>query len=241
MMMPRRSTSEKGRSRPEPTTGRGRPGSLSRAFTLIEIIMALAASAVILAAIYGVFFKAVHLRDDATARTHDARLRARAAGVIRNDLRNALISGGTLAAILSSQAGHLKFTATTAKDPGDVLPVSDVQQIEYYVARDPDATDQKAGLLVRTVDHNLLATVRQTPPEETLLAGVESMEVTFYDGDSWQESWEYSQDNKTLPEAIRVRILSPAGAAPPIEVLVPWTTQASIEAATTTTTTGGSQ
>jgi type II secretion system protein J len=212
------------------------------AFTLIEILMALSASAVILVAIYGVFSKAVHLRDDATARTREARIRARAVSVIRNDLRNALVSGGKLAAILDSRAGHLKFTATTAKDSGE-LPVSDVQQIEYFVARDPEATDQKAGRLVRAVDHNLLATVRETPPEEPLLSGVESMEVSFFDGSGWQESWEYSEDNKTLPEAIRVRIQMAAEAThiqpPPIEVLVPWTTQASIQQATTPT--GGDQ
>ena len=221
----------------------------ARAFTLIEMLMALAACAIILAAIYGVFSRAVHLRDNATHRTREVRVRAHAASILRNDLRNALVSGGTLAATLEgSQDGHgagfpgyLKFTATTAKDADDELG-GDVQEIEYYIARDPDAEDQNAGVLVRTINRDLLATAKQTPPEERVLAGVEAMEVSFYSGSAWKTSWEVTTDSKTLPEAVRVSIQPVAdedGIKPaPIEVLVPWVTQSAIEA-TTTTTTGG--
>lgn len=221
----------------------------AHAFTLIEMLMALAACAIILAAIYGVFSRAVHLRDNATHRTREVRVRAHAASIIRNDLRNALVSGGTLAATLEgSQDGHgagfpgyLKFTATTAKDADDELG-GDVQEIEYYIARDPDAEDQKAGVLVRTINRDLLATTKQTPPEERVLAGVEAMEVSFYSGSAWKTSWEVTTDSKTLPEAVRVSIQPVADAdgikPAPIEVLVPWMTQSAIEA-TTTTATGG--
>ena len=95
-----------------------------RGFTLIEILMAMAACGVILAAIYGVFSKAIHLRDRATERVRTVRLQARALTVLRNDLRNGLISGGKLAATLqgsrtaqnSSFPGYLRFTTTTGAD-----------------------------------------------------------------------------------------------------------------------------
>lgn len=221
-----------------------------RAFTLIELVLAMAACAVLLVAIYGIFSKAVHLRDNAMARARDSRVKARAAGVLRNDLRNAIVSGGTLAATLvgsrqgpsGSFPGYLKFTTTTTPDVNEI-PGADVQQVEYYIVTDPAATDQKAGMLVRTYVRNLLAATVEVATEEPLLAGVESMEVEFFDGASWQDSWEVTTDSKTLPQAVRVR-LQPARAesstrAPaPIEVLVPWLTQASIEAPTTTTTGG---
>ena len=218
------------------------------AFTLIELLMALAISATLLAAIYGVFSRAIHLRDNATHRTRDVRVRAHAAGIIRNDLRNALVSGGALAATLEGSAqshgggfpGYLKFTATTAKDVDDQLG-GDVQQIEYYIARDAEAADQKAGVLVRTINRDILNTTQQALPEERVLAGVESMDVSFYSGTEWKTSWEVTTDSKTLPEAVRVTIQPSAdgdGHMPaPIEVLVPWTTQSAIEAATT----GGGQ
>jgi type II secretion system protein J len=202
-----------------------------RGFTLIEITLAIAGGAVILAAIYGIFSRAVHLRDAAMSRTRDVRVRAHAASVVRNDLRNAFISGGTIASSLIGSAtspnggfpGYLKFTTTTARDEGD-LPSPDVQQVEYYVVTDTAAQDSKAGMLVRAVDRDLLATVRQAPAEEPLLTGVKSMEVSFFDGTSWQTSWEVTETEKDLPEAVRVRILT-EGASAPIEVLVPWVTQ----------------
>ena len=209
----------------------------ARAFTLIELLMALTVCAILLAAIYGVFSRAIHLRNNATQRTREVRVRAHAAGMIRNDLRNALVSGGTLAATLQGSAeshgtgfpGYLKFTATTAKDAGDDIG-GDVQEIEYYIARDSQAAEQKAGVLVRTIKRDLLNTTQQTPPEERVLAGVEAMDVSFYSGSEWKTSWEVTTDSKTLPEAVRVSIqpVANAGGIKPaaIEVLVPWTTQA---------------
>ena len=232
-----------------------------RAFTLIELVLAMAAGAALLAAIYGFFSNAVHLRNDLLERTREARLRARAVSVIRNDLRNAIVSGGTLAVtVVGSQQspagsfpGYLKFDTTTAPD-ADEVPNPDVQQVEYYIVTDSSVTDQKGGVFVRAYSRNLLATTTETPTEEPLLAGIESMEVAFYDGTSWQDSWSFTTSsttsttssttgNTTLPQAVRVR-LHPARKAAgdfvpaPIEVLVPWTTQAAI-GTTTTTTTGG--
>ena len=221
-----------------------------RAFTLIELLFATAACASLLMVTYVFFSNAVHLRNDLMERTREARVRAHAASVIRNDLRNAIVSGGTLAATLEGSQqgknggfpGYLKFTTTTTPDVNDV-PDPDVQQIEYYIVTDPEATDQKAGMLVRAHDRNLLATVTEVATEEPLLAGIESMEVSFYDGSSWQDSWSVTTDSKTLPEAVRVR-LHPARKTAgdfvpaPIEVLVPWTVEAAIE---TTTTTGATQ
>src|SRR4030095_16812658 len=90
-------------------------------FTLIELIMAMAACAIVLTAIYGVFSKAIHLRDNATERTKVARLRLQAANLMRKDLSNAIVSGGTLAATLTGSQqggeggfpGYLRFTTTT--------------------------------------------------------------------------------------------------------------------------------
>ena len=237
-----------------------------RAFTLIELVLAMAASAILLAAIYGVFSSAVHARDEAVGRTREARVRARAANVLRNDLRNALVSGGTLAAALEGSAqspgggfpGYLKFTTTTAPDAEDV-PDPDVQQVEYYIVTDKSAADQKAGMLVRAHTRNLLATTAEVATEEPLLAGVESMEVSFYDGTAWQDSWQLSSSTATttaatttgtasstttLPQAVRVRIQPARKSAndfppAPLEVLVPWTTAAGIDATTMTSTTGG--
>ena len=226
--------------RSRPPTRRGR----SAGFTMIELLMAATASTLILLALYGVFGRAMKLRDNATERVRVARLRSRAVAVIRNDLRNALISGGTLAASLQGSPvapgsrfpGYLKFTTTTGAqdEAGGEQPSGDVQQVEYFIANDPGAGGREAGTLVRTVDRALLAPLRETPREQPILSGVASLEVSFYDGQTWANSWEVTDDDKSLPQAVRVRVVPAAdekNPAPlPLEILVPWTTQAAVSA-----------
>src|SRR5688500_298514 len=174
----------------------------ARAFTLIEMIMALAACVIVLAAIYGVFSRAVHLRDDAIERTREMRVRARALAVLRNDLQNARVSNGTLAATFlgseesqSGFPGYLRFTTTTARGAEASALVADLHQVEYYLAADPENSGRKAGILLRTVDRNLLAQTREEPTGEALLGGVAAMELSFFDGQSWSPTWEVTEDD----------------------------------------------
>lgn len=234
----------------------------------MEILLASAAAALLLVAIYGVFVQAIHLRDRAAGRVRDARLRERAEKVLRDDLNNALVSGGILASTLTggtnsnggpaggSLPGYLKFTATTGKsNGGDVA--SDVQQIEYYLTASPGgnaAGGQSSGVLTRAVTRDLLdATTQTAAKEESILTGVQALQVQFYDGTNWQDSWQYATPdntpstsatsatgttsgssvtvgNATLPQAVRVDVVLAPSATngqpqPPIEILVPWTTQ----------------
>ena len=244
----------------------------NRGFTLLEILLASVAGALILAAVYGVFIQAIHLRDRAAARVRDSRLRERAEKIVRDDLSNALVSGGVLASSLtggtnsaggpsgSGLPGYLKFMATTGKSSsGDVA--SEVQQIEYYLTPATGANavaGQNSGVLTRAVTRNLLGTTTQTTArEEPILTGVQALQVQFFDGTNWQDSWQYtspdntaatgttgtastssttvSVGNASLPQAVRVDLLlAPSGTngqpAPPIEILVPWKTQPFIAA-----------
>jgi prepilin-type N-terminal cleavage/methylation domain-containing protein len=183
-----------------------------RGFTLIEILLASVVAAMILAALYGVFQRAIKLRDSATQRIRDSRLRIRAADVIRNDLRNAYISGGQFASIVegdtagtdglnSSFPGYLKFTTTTAKDTDDDL-YGDVEQVEYYVVSDTNgASLTGGGELVRTVTRELLNTDTIEPATQDqgqqILSGVQSLQVSFYDGATWQTSWSFDTSDST--------------------------------------------
>ncbi len=183
-------------------------------FTLIEILMAAVAGALILGSIYTVFTRAVQMRNTATARTQEVVTRVRAANVIRNDLQNALVSGGILAATLegspqgqaSQFRGYLRFTTTTAR-AADAEVQCDIQEVEYRIGSDPESTERNAGVLMRVLYNNLLGAVDEVTHEEKLLPGVEAMEVSFYDGSSWTDSWTVTEEENTVPKAVRVRIL----------------------------------
>jgi type II secretory pathway pseudopilin PulG len=175
----------------------------SRAFTLLEIMVAAVAASIILIAVYGIFYNSIKMRDSAMARSRDARLRARAVNVIRNDLRNAFISGGILASTLQGDVngtdgpdsefpGYLKLTTTTGKDTDDEM-YGDVQQVEYYIQRDKNAAAMsKGGVLTRVVTRDLLDTDPNVTHEEHILSGVQSFQVYFYDGTQWQTTWQMS-------------------------------------------------
>jgi prepilin-type N-terminal cleavage/methylation domain-containing protein len=171
------------------------------AFTLIEILLASAIAAMILAALYAVFQHAIHLRESATDRIRDTRLRDRAASVIRNDLRNAFVSGGLFASIVEGNStatdgenaelpGYLKMTTTTGKDTPDAL-YGDVEQVEYYVVKSATGSATDGGDLVRAVTRDLLDSNPQVV-EQDIMSGVQSFQVAFYDGSNWQSSWEFN-------------------------------------------------
>ena len=214
-------------------------------FTLIEIMFAAFASAIIFAALYGVFGSAMHLRENATVRTREAQMRSRAEAVIRKDLRNLYIStvgnnangttsaNGTTLALAgtltgtpqahgSQFPGYVQFTATTAELSDDQVG-GDVQTIEYYVTKDADPSNRDAGVLVRTESRiALLASTPPLPPEEPLLTRVTSLEVSFFDGNSWTPNWAFAGTADPLPQAVQVIIHqndTTGHAAPPLEII----------------------
>ena len=208
------------------------------AFTLIEILLAAVAGALILSSVYVVFSRAIHLRNSATERTRVAGLRARAVEVIRTDLQNAVVTSGIIATALEGSAqskvsempGYLRFATSTAFSGGEE-PLADLQEVEYFVAADAEApAGQRSGVLVRALNQNVLGEVQEVTREERLLTGVAGIELEFYDGTSWIDVWEVTEEDNTVPKAVRLRILQApmeAGgvAQPPIEITVPWNTQ----------------
>jgi type II secretory pathway component PulJ len=215
-------------------------------FTLIEILAASMAFMLLLTAVYALFSRATHLRDSATVRIQEAQHQTRAVALLRDDLRHALVTGGLLAAELKGSVqspvsrfpGYLRLTTTTGQNLTNAL-FGDVQEVEYYVVEDPLGTNRTAGLLVRAVDRNLLAPVRDVTRLETLLDGVQSLEIAFLEGQNWIDTWEFTEADPRLPDAIRVRLRlldnqthSRAGRA--IEVFAPWPVRI-VETATTQT------
>lgn len=209
------------------------------------------AFALLLTAVYSLFSRATQLRNGATVRVQEARTQARAISLLRDDLRHGLVSGGLMAAELRGSAqspisrfpGYLRFTTTTGQNLTNAL-FGDVQEVEYYIVDDPAGTNRTAGLLVRAVDRNLLAPVRDITRHEALLSGVQSIEVMFLEGQSWIDSWDYTDADTRLPDAVRVRLRltnrSGDNRTPrTMEVFAPWSVRG-LESETASSTTNDS-
>ena len=189
------------------------PNSWS-AFTLMEVMLALAVSAIVLAAIGGVFYSAVRLRERTTATLDEAAPLHQALTLLRRDLQGAMPPGGTMTGDFKSglagsgmaQGIGLQFFTSTGV-LNDNAPWGDMQEVTYELREPAQRTKTGGKDLVRGVSRNLLATTEQEWDEQWLMGNVQSLEFACYDGADWRDSWDTSMGNTNLPSAVRVRIL----------------------------------
>lgn len=234
-----------GSSRVEPWS----PRKARLAFTLMEIMLALATSAIVLAGIGGVFYSAMRLRQSTVAVIEEASTLHHAFAAIRRDLLGALPPTGNLAGdFKSGAAAGMGFTtgaslqfSTTTGHINESVPWGDVQEVVYELRSSTGARRNAGGELVRLVTRNLLSTTQLEMDEQLLLEGVESFEVSCYDGYQWLETWDTSLGETNLPSAVRIRLLmtAPEGQdsrdREPVELIVPLVCQSTTNAVATAT------
>ena len=216
-----------------------------KAFTLIEMLLAVAICAIVLLAINGVFATALRLRDKTSDAIEEALPVNRALDILYRDLKGTVGPGGFLPwdfkcgvqAVgatmgLSGEAGSAGLDFFTSSGTiSDSAPWGDIQEV-FYELKAP-AERNRAGMdLVRCVRRNLLATTTQTPEIQCLIrTNVQTLQFDCYDGTQWQPTWDTSAGGTNLPVAVRIRIqLVPrpgeeAGNLQPVEMVVPLTTQ----------------
>lgn len=213
-------------------------------FTLIEMLLAVAIFGIVLLAINGVFYSALHL-ERTTNRALDERLPLnQALAILRRDLQGAVPpnsngvflcdfkSGAARGGLgLSGASSTLEFCTTTGVINDDV-PWGETQRVSYQLVEATDRTTTKGRDLVRVITRNLLPTLAEEADEQWLMSNIESMEFLNYTGTDWRDSWDTTMGDTGLPQAVRVRIqlaASNPGSAfkrEPLELLVPLTTQA---------------
>ena len=213
----------------------------------MEMLLALAVSAIVLAGIGGVFYSAIRLRERTAALVDAAAPLHQALAFLRRDLLGVMPPGGVLAgdfrvgAISSGMAqGYgIQFSTTTGIIRDDV-PWGDIQDVAYEL-RDPVERNYAGGKdLIRSVTRNLLPTATQDAEEQRLIGNIQSLQVACFDGTDWRDTWDSSLGDTNLPVAVRVRIqlaTDNAGDArdrQPIEMIVPLTTQSRTNAVQTT-------
>ena len=248
-------TSNRSRRRKEADAGIAFAASASsprrlRAFTLLEMLLAVAIFAIVLLEINGVFYSALHL-ERTTNRALDERLPLNQAfAILRRDLQGAVppnsngvficdFKSGTARSGLgtSGSASTLEFCTTTGVIIDD-LPWGETQRVSYQLVEATDRATAKGMDLVRVITRNLLPVMTEEADEQWLLGNVESLEFLNYTGTDWRDSWDTTLGDTGLPQAVRVRIQlaasNPGNAfkREPLELLVPLTTQVRTNQAT---------
>ncbi|MEQ2007136.1 MAG: type II secretion system protein GspJ [Limisphaerales bacterium] len=206
------------------------------AFTLLELLIAVVAFAIVLAAINGVFYSGLKLRNRSAASLEKSLPLTQALTILKRDLASIAppstnstkligelqssptgTSGsqpqfGSLAGATGGMSGQSAQVSPDFYTLSGLLdsesPWPNVQKVAYLLV---DSTNRNAlgKDLVRAVTRNLLpsGSIEEEPVEQLLLTDVADVLFFFYDGTDWQETWDSTADEtKKLPRAIKVQL-----------------------------------
>ena len=211
------------------------------AFTLMEMILAMAMVAMLAGSLFMSLTIAFKARESAQAAVAPMRSAAITMDLIRQDFESvpppgpaedpvALAGpfialpqsgGGRDGALLSSVQFH-----TISRDH---LPAAVINPLAEGIRLVELGVRSEAGtnVLVRRVSRNLLAPSLPEPQEEILCRGVRSFTLRFYDGVSWHEEWDSTQLGDVLPMAVEVTLEIDKPAS---QTASPWFTDAQANA-----------
>jgi type II secretion system protein J len=206
-------------------------------FTLVEVMLAMAVCAVVLAAINGVFFGALRLRETTNRVVDESQPAQLALGTMRSDLQSAVSPttngvmtgdfrvGDITSAGLNQNVSIEMYTTTGALHENE--PWGEVQRVTYGLRPPAGGAGAQGQDLVRSVTRNLLATITPVPEDQWVMGHVQNLTFDCYDGTQWRNTWDTTLSDTNLPIAVRVTIQlagedpSDPRAREPIVLLVP--------------------
>jgi type II secretion system protein J len=184
-----------------------------RGFTLLELLLASAISAMMALVIYSAMVTGFKARRSAGAQMSDIRSMAIVMDIIAEDFESILPPTGTLAGPMVGYAmGSPGFETDSVnfyclgRDRAGVSALSEgFRRIELVLK-----TDGQTPTLVRRVTRNLLAPAVPEPQDEVLSTEITGFSVRFFDGTSWYDEWDSTLQEDSLPIAVEVTLRKPA-------------------------------
>ena len=199
---------------------------------MLEVLIAVAIFAIVLAAINTVFYSALRLRNKAAESFEQALPVQRAVATIKRDLANLVPPNGLLSGSLQTtamtntvagQASPDFYTASAMLE--DTVPWGDIQKVSYALVEPANRASGRD--LYRAVTRNLLSATQEPPEQQWLMGNVEGIVFQFYDGSQWLDSWDSTaQTNLPLAAKVQIYLASPRSVSSlsqsaPIELVVP--------------------
>ena len=138
--------------------------------------------------------------------------------LLGNDIKNTMqptttsvlagsFEGSTTTDAHGNPAGDLVFY-TNAYASDHVDGNGEVKEVELTI----EARSNGEQDLVRRVSGNLLADQGVTPDEETVCRNVAGFTLRYYTGSDWQDTWDSTQEDNTVPTAVEVTLQLQAAA-----------------------------
>ncbi len=211
-------------------------------FTLLELLLATAVGAIVLLVINATFFGALRLHNATHDKLGESLALQRTLTIVRRDLAGLMVPANPQATT-NTFSGQLTSDTTSTNDLDNTservtpdittnsgkidgwTPYAEVQVVSYYLS--PAANGAPTKDLVRVLTRNLLPAAEVTTENQTLLTGVNSAAISYFDGESWLDTWD-STTTLSLPTAIMftLAVASRDGNASrsdlaPVELIVP--------------------
>lgn len=205
-----------------------------RAFTLLELLLAVLVFSIVLGAIHVVFFSALKLRNKTSEAIERSLPLQQTLAIIKRDLANLVPPGGPLAGALQStptftpSAGGTGGTTTgnsmsrslnRGNGPEFYTAVGvvderaswgEIERVTYHLA--PPTNNAPGMDLMRSVTRNLLPVTQEQNEDQFLMGGVQAITFKYFDGNDWKDTWDSTLvDSATglsnnLPSAIKVEL-----------------------------------
>lgn len=191
-------------------------GLTQAGFTLMEVMFATMAFALILLVMQMTFSGALSLRNRMQKRVDQQAALTLAMSIMKRDLENMIVTGGLMAeGVFCGEMGspdmpndQLEFYSTTAV-VSDQLPWGDVQKVGYLLGVDPmqTVTTNLGQALMRMSRNALPLEANEEAPVETLmLDNVRSLQFEFFDGLEWLQTWDSTVNEPAVPLAVRAMV-----------------------------------
>ena len=188
----------------------------SGGFTLLEILVASVAFAMIVLVIKITLLESMKLRERGQARMDKLNTEMRVMEVIEKDLRQCLLTETTFAADFKGdtlsggvrRTDQLEFYTLSGVTITN-QPWGNLQKIRYYLEQpmNEGREELSEGLtFYREVTRNLTASVQEVIVPQAIANRVSSLAFQYFDGETWQDNWDSTVDETKLPVAVRARI-----------------------------------
>jgi prepilin-type N-terminal cleavage/methylation domain-containing protein len=169
--------------------------SKKRAFTLVEILIALAILAMIVASTFTIFrsaSKSWQKGEIRSERYHNART---AIGRMSMEISQAVINNNSLCEFIGEK-DSVNFISFVSKESG----IFELAEIGYWLSKDKK-------LLMRNDDYEPDYDFSTYDDSDTLSDNVSELEFLYYDGLIWLDTWHSDKTlDINLPKAVKIRI-----------------------------------
>jgi len=183
----------------------------SSAFTLLEMLIAMALMSMLAASLYASLHAGFRARGAAVAAIEPVRRAELAIELLRQDIESALPPTGILAGEFlgvdgkddSGRDSDALLLHSSAHNPGPDETASEVRRVEFAAAVSAGGPEP---VLVRRISTNLLAPETVEPWEEVLCRGVLAFNLRYFDGSAWLDGWDSGVLGNVLPLAVEVTL-----------------------------------